>query len=159
MLDSAIVTSFCLGHVVSTGFGSEQDPHSYRLSLWCMVANSIITFCRMRISSKSLHKLLAAESLLRRLCAATSSGASLRVDCPSRVLCSNMRRHDSAMNTSGLSSGHKDQREHKVINSLGLDVLGVCCSSALNKLDFALVRYRQHFSNGPLHVELLQVRP
>jgi hypothetical protein len=92
----------------------------------------------MRISSKSLHKLLAAESLLLRLCAATSSGASLRVDCPSR---------------------HKDQREHKVINSLGLDVLGVCCSSALNKLDFALVRYRQHFSNGPLHVELLQVRP
>jgi hypothetical protein len=40
---------------------------------------------------------------------------------------------------------------------LDLRVLGVCCGSGLNQLNFALVRYRQSSPDATLRLELVQV--
>lgn len=41
--------------------------------------------------------------------------------------------------------------------ALDLQVLGVCCGSGLNQLDFALVRYQQASPHATLYLELIQV--
>jgi hypothetical protein len=41
--------------------------------------------------------------------------------------------------------------------ALDLQVLGVCCGSGLNQLDFALVQYRQASPDAALRLELAKV--
>lgn len=42
-------------------------------------------------------------------------------------------------------------------SALDLRILGVCCGSGLNELDFALVRYLQASPSATLYLELIQV--
>jgi hypothetical protein len=42
-------------------------------------------------------------------------------------------------------------------SALDLRVLGVCCGSGLNQLDFALARYLQASPSATLYLELIQV--
>lgn len=68
-----------------------------------------------------------------------------------------MRRNDSAMDTNELSREQGDQDLRASTDSLDVYALGMHCGNALNKLGFALVRYRQR-PKGPLCAELLKVR-
>jgi hypothetical protein len=67
-----------------------------------------------------------------------------------------MRRHESAAD---YDNRQTDIRE--TMNSpqaaLDLQVLGVCCRSGLNQLDFALVRYRQASPHATLYLECIRV--
>jgi cephalosporin-C deacetylase-like acetyl esterase len=69
-----------------------------------------------------------------------------------------MRRKDSAMDTTELFKRHARQQAKEAAGSLDVKVLGIRCRSGLNKLDFALVHYRQQTPDSPLRVEFLRVR-
>jgi hypothetical protein len=66
-----------------------------------------------------------------------------------------MHRNDSVTDYDSLNT---DMRETMSFQSaLDLRVLGACCGSGLNQLNFALVRYRQSSPDATLRLELVQV--
>jgi hypothetical protein len=69
-----------------------------------------------------------------------------------------MRRQDSAIDTTELFKRHDRQEAQAAAIGLDVKVLGVRCGSGLNKLDFALVHYRQQTPASPLCMEFLKVR-
>jgi 1,6-anhydro-N-acetylmuramate kinase len=69
-----------------------------------------------------------------------------------------MRRKDTAMDTTELFKRHDRQQAQAAAGNLDVKVLGIRCRSGLNKLDFALVHYRQQTPDSPLRVEFLKVR-
>jgi hypothetical protein len=67
-----------------------------------------------------------------------------------------MRRHESAADYDSRQINMRGTM--KILQTaLDLQVLGVCCGSGLNQLDFALVRYRQASPHAALYLELVQV--
>lgn len=64
-----------------------------------------------------------------------------------------MRRNDSATDHGSLQVHTRETMK----SALDLRILGVCCGSGLNQLDFALVRYLQASPSATLYLELIQV--
>ncbi|KAH8724579.1 Anhydro-N-acetylmuramic acid kinase [Phaeosphaeriaceae sp. PMI808] len=67
-----------------------------------------------------------------------------------------MLRTDSALDTSEIPREKETEGAKSTLKYLDLRVLGVCTESGLNKLDFALVHYRQDSPEAPLYVDLLK---
>jgi hypothetical protein len=67
-----------------------------------------------------------------------------------------MHRSDSATDCDSLQADMRKTMKDPN-NALDLRVLGVCCGSGLNQLDFALVRYLQASPSDTLYLEFIQV--
>jgi hypothetical protein len=67
-----------------------------------------------------------------------------------------MRRSDLATDHDSLRAQPRETMRN-LRSALDLRVLGVCCGSGLNQLDFALARYLQASPSATLYLELIQV--
>lgn len=73
------------------------------------------------------------------------------------VLPLDSRRNDSVMDIHNILQAWDSDMNRNSRQSLDLLVLGVHCVSGLNKLELALVRYRQDRPDAPTCLELLLV--